>query len=121
MGQFLDAAKIINSAVQLVKVVANTTRVLSDPNSTPEEKQDASQASVLAKKKIADQGQANASIKPKAKAKGGAVTKMYHGGMAHGKKHMYLGGDSSVKDNAGLRALKLKSPATYTKITGRNA
>ena len=41
--------------------------------------------------------------------------------MAHGRKHMYLGGNSSVKDNAGLRALKIKSPSTYTKITGRDA
>jgi len=42
--------------------------------------------------------------------------------MAHGRKHMYLGGDSSVQDNAGLRALKAsgtKGLAAYKKITGK--
>ena len=41
---------------------------------------------------------------------------MYNGGMAHGKKHMYLGGNASVKDNAGLRALKKSSPEAYMNI-----
>jgi len=112
MGKLVDATRAISSVMQLGEMVANASKVLVDSFSTPEEKADASQASVLAKKKIA------ASNK---KAKGGAVTKMYNGGMAHGRKHMYLGGNSSVKDNAGLRALKIKSPETYTKITGRNA
>jgi len=106
-----DAAKSITSILQLGEIVANAAKAMSDPSRTSEEKADASKASVLAKKKIA----------ASKKAKGGAVTKMYNGGMASGKKHMYLGGDSSVKDNAGLRALKIKSPETYTKITGRNA
>tara|TARA_S200002703_G_scaffold92532_1_gene79979 strand:+ start:59 stop:445 length:387 start_codon:yes stop_codon:yes gene_type:complete len=44
--------------------------------------------------------------------------KMAYGGMANGRKHMYLGGDSSVKDNAGLRALKKASPTAYNKIKG---
>jgi len=42
--------------------------------------------------------------------------------MAHGRKHMYLGGDSSVQDNAGLRALKASGPRgmeAYKKITGK--
>ena len=105
-----DLAKAATSVLQLGNVVANAARVLTESDSTPEEIKDANKAKRLGDKKISN-----------SKAKGGAVTKMYHGGMAHGKKHMYLGGDSSVKDNAGLRALKLKSPATYTKITGRNA
>jgi len=41
---------------------------------------------------------------------------MAYGGMANGRKHMYLGGDSSVKDNAGLRALKKASPEAYMNI-----
>ena len=100
-----DAAKSITSIIQLGEIVANAAKAISDPSSTPEEKADASKASVLAKKKIAN-----------SKAKGGAVTKMYNGGMAHGRKHMYLGGDSSVKDNAGLRALKKASPEAYMNI-----
>ena len=106
-----DAAKSLTSIIQLGEIVANAAKAMSDPSITSEEKADASKASVLAKKKIA----------ASKKAKGGAVTKMYNGGMAHGRKHMYLGGDSSVKDNAGLRALKKASPSTYTKITGRDA
>jgi len=104
-------AKAATNTFQLGSIAASAIRVATDVLSSKEEVTDANRAKRLADKKIAADN----------KAKGGAVTKMYHGGMAHGKKHMYLGGDSSVKDNAGLRALKLKSPATYTKITGRNA
>ena len=51
--------------------------------------------------------------KPKIKKQ---KNKMAYGGMANGRKHMYLGGDSSVKDNAGPRALKKASPAAYMNI-----
>jgi len=57
--------------------------------------------------------------KKKKKMMGGGYTKkaeMAYGGMSHGKKHMYLGGNASVKDNAGLRALKKSSPETYMNI-----
>lgn len=52
--------------------------------------------------------------------KGGAilkknVEKMSYGGMSGGKKHMYSAG-GSVKDNAGLRALKAASPQAYANI-----
>lgn len=43
--------------------------------------------------------------------------KMMRGGMANKKEHMYAAG-GSVKDNAGLRALKKASPEAYKKITG---
>ena len=92
-----------------MSTLSEAAKRLGDKNSTPEELKDARKAQTLGNKKV------------KKENKGGAVTKMYNGGMAHGRKHMYLGGDSSVKDNAGLRALKIKSPETYTKITGRNA
>jgi len=108
-----DFAQTASNLGILVDIVSNAAKVMKDKTASEAVKNDASKASTLAKKKIAADNNGN--------AKGGAVTKMYHGGMAHGKKHMYLGGDSSVKDNAGLRALKLKSPATYTEITGRNA
>ena len=54
--------------------------------------------------------------------KGGVILKankekMAYGGMASGKKHMYATG-GSVKDNAGLRALKKASPMAYNKIKG---
>jgi len=47
-------------------------------------------------------------------------TKMAMGGMANGKKHMYLNNGGSVTDNAGLRALKASGPKgleAYNKIT----
>ena len=59
-----------------------------------------------------------ATPKPKPKNLKKQKNKMAYGGMANGRKHMYLGGDSSVKDNAGLRALKKASPAAYNKIKG---
>jgi len=43
------------------------------------------------------------------------VEKMSYGGMSGGKKHMYSAG-GSVKDNAGLRALKKASPEAYANI-----
>jgi len=43
------------------------------------------------------------------------VEKMSYGGMSGGKKHMYSAG-GSVKDNAGLRALKTASPEAYANI-----
>ena len=43
------------------------------------------------------------------------VEKMSYGGMSGGKKHMYSVG-GSVKDNAGLRALKKASPEAYANI-----
>ena len=54
------------------------------------------------------------------KSKGGSilkknVEKMAYGGMSGGKKHMYSAG-GNVKDNAGLRALKVASPEAYAKI-----
>ena len=62
------------------------------------------------------------------KNKGGMVKKktspmqMAMGGMANGKKHMYLSNGGSVKDNAGLRALRSSGPKgmeAYNKITGK--
>ena len=100
-----EAAQAASSILQLGEIVSNAAKVLTDPTSTPKEKKDASKAKRLGDKKIGE-----------GKAKGGAVTKMYHGGMAHGKKHMYLGGNASVKDNAGLRALKKTSPEAYMNI-----
>jgi hypothetical protein len=47
-------------------------------------------------------------------------TVMKNGGMAYGKKHMYVGG-GSVTMNPGLKALKKASPETFKKITGQNA
>jgi len=43
------------------------------------------------------------------------IEKMAYGGMSGGKKHMYSAG-GSVKDNAGLRALKKASPKAYANI-----
>lgn len=43
------------------------------------------------------------------------VEKMSYGGMSGGKRHMYSAG-GSVKDNAGLRALKKASPEAYANI-----
>jgi hypothetical protein len=100
-----EAAQAASSILQLGEIVSNAAKVLTDPTATPEEKKDASKAKRLGDKKIGE-----------GKAKGGAVTKMYNGGMAHGKKHMYLGGNASVKDNAGLRALKKASPEAYMNI-----
>ena len=60
------------------------------------------------------------------KNKGGMVKKktspmqMAMGGMANGKKHMYLSNGGAVKDNAGLRALRASGPKgmeAYNKIT----
>ena len=44
--------------------------------------------------------------------------KMVHGGMAHGKPHMYLSNGGSVKDNMnpGLRALQKERPDVVAKI-----
>ena len=45
---------------------------------------------------------------------------MAMGGMANGKKHMYLSNGGAVKDNAGLRALRSSGPKgmeAYNKIT----
>ena len=106
----LDIMKTASTVFAIRDSLSAAAKILGDKDSTPEEKSEARKAQNLGNKKVQEK-----------KAKGGAVTKMYNGGMASGKKHMYLGGDSSVKDNAGLRALKIKSPSTYTKITGRNA
>ena len=51
---------------------------------------------------------------PKKKKK----TEMAYGGMASGKKHMYVAG-GMVTDNPGLKALKKASPEAYKKITGK--
>ena len=64
--------------------------------------------------------------KPKRKPKAEKKTKkaeMRIGGMANGKKHMYLS-EGGVVDNAGLRALKASGPGgrkAYKQITGRDA
>jgi|TARA_R100001510_G_C7510014_1_gene110090 hypothetical protein len=50
-------------------------------------------------------------------------TKMAYGGMANGKKHMYLSEGSFVKENPGLKALKASGPKgleAYNKITGKS-
>ena len=50
------------------------------------------------------------------KGKKGPI-KMVHGGMAHGKPHMYLSNGGSVTDlNPGLRALKKVRPDVVDKI-----
>ena len=95
-----EAAQAASSILQLGEIVSNAAKVLTDPTATPEEKKDASRAKRLGDKKLSEKD------KPK----------MYNGGMAHGKKHMYLGGNASVKDNAGLRALKKASPEAYMNI-----
>jgi hypothetical protein len=58
--------------------------------------------------------------KAEGKSKGGYMkkTQMAYGGMAGGKKHMYLAG-GSVTENPGLKALKKASPEAYNKITGQ--
>ena len=61
------------------------------------------------------------------KNKGGMAKKkgpmqMAMGGMANGKKHMYLSNGGAVKDNAGLRALRASGPKgmeAYKNITGK--
>ena len=106
MGLF-EAVQAASNISSLLDLASNAARVLTDPNSSSEEKTDASKAKRLGDKKISTQ---------KNKAKGGVVSKMAYGGMAHGKKHMYLGGNASVKDNAGLRALKNASPKAYMNI-----
>ena len=64
--------------------------------------------------------------KPKRKSKAEKKTKkaeMRMGGMANGKRHMYLS-EGGVVDNAGLRALKASGPGgrkAYKQITGRDA
>jgi len=95
-----DTVKAATTVLSLTELVSNAVKVLGDPTATPEEKKDASRAKRLGDKKISEKD------KPK----------MYNGGMAHGKKHMYLGGNASVKDNAGLRALKKSSPEAYMNI-----
>lgn len=103
-----DMAKAATTVMHLGNLAANAAKVLTDPQSTDAEKKDASKAKKLADKKMSDKN----------------PSKMYSGGMANGKMHMYLGGDSSVKDNAGLRALKASGPRgmeAYKKITGKNA
>jgi hypothetical protein len=105
MGLF-EAVQAASSISSLLDLASNAARILTDPTSSSEEKTDASKAKRLGDKKISAQKQ----------AKGGVVSKMAYGGMAHGKKHMYLGGNASVKDNAGLRALKKSSPETYMNI-----
>lgn len=106
MGIF-EAVQAASNISSVLDLISNASRVLTDPTSSSEEKKDASKAKRLGDKKIAAQK----------KAKGGVVSKMAYGGMAHGKKHMYLGGNASVKDNAGLRALKKASPEAYMNIT----
>jgi len=49
-------------------------------------------------------------------------TIMAYGGMANGKKHMYLNKGAVVTDNAGLRALRASGPKgmeAYKNITGK--
>lgn len=105
MGIF-EAVQAATNMSSVLDLISNASRVLTDPTSSSEEKMDASKAKRLGDKKISAQKQ----------AKGGVVSKMAYGGMAHGKKHMYLGGNASVKDNAGLRALKNASPQAYMNI-----
>lgn len=45
-----------------------------------------------------------------------AKAAMKDGGMAYGKKHMYVAG-GDVKMNPGLKALKAESPEAFNKIT----
>jgi len=101
-----EMAKAATTIMHLGNLAANAAKVLTDPDSSPDDKKDASKAKRLADKKISEKDK----------------NKMYNGGMAHGRKHMYLGGDSSVQDNAGLRALKASGPRgmeAYKKITGK--
>jgi len=57
-------------------------------------------------------------VKPPKKKPAEPKTKLAYGGMAGGKKHMYVAG-GSVTDNPGLKALKKASPEAYNKITGK--
>lgn len=68
-------------------------------------------------KKASEQATEQAAAKRKmTQAEGKA--QMMRGGMANGKKHMYVAG-GMVKDNPGLKALKAASPEAYNKITGK--
>lgn len=61
-------------------------------------------------------------VLPKSKKKMMEKTKMAYGGMANGKKHMYLNKGAVVTDNAGLRALRASGPKgmeAYKNITGK--
>lgn len=94
------------SAFEIARVLANAAKVITSNESTEAEKADARKAKKEGDKKMSEKN----------------PNKMYNGGMANGRKHMYLGGDSSVKDNAGLRALKASGPRgmeAYKKITGK--
>jgi len=68
------------------------------------------------KKQLFDKGD------PVSKANSDAIDKMSKkaemksGGMAYGKKHMYVAG-GDVKMNPGLKALKAASPEAFNKIT----
>jgi len=68
------------------------------------------------KKQLFDKGD------PVSKANSDEIDKMFKkaemksGGMAYGKKHMYVAG-GDVKMNPGLKALKAASPEAFNKIT----
>ena len=97
-----DMAKAATTVMHLGNLAANAAKVLTDPQSTDAEKKDASKAKKLADKKMSDKN----------------PSKMYSGGMANGKQHMYLNDGGLVTDNLnpGLKALAKKRPDVVKKI-----
>ena len=106
-----ETMKLITNVDQVVRLLSKSAEVLGDKDSTEDEKKDARKAKSLGNKKMKENTEG--------KAKGGNVSKMAYGGMANGKKHMYVAG-GSVKENPGLKALKKASPEAYMKITGKS-
>tara|TARA_Y100000593_G_C4311936_1_gene338844 strand:+ start:606 stop:881 length:276 start_codon:yes stop_codon:yes gene_type:complete len=86
-----EAMKFLDNAEQVVRLLAKSAEVLGDRASTEEEKKDARKAKALGDKKMAKEG----------KAKGGNVSKMAYGGMANGKKHMYVAGGKVTENQSG--------------------
>jgi hypothetical protein len=106
----VSAMKMVTNADQVVRLLSKAVKTLGDATSSPEEKKDARKAKAMGDEKMKE---------VQSKAKGGDVSKMAYGGMAHGKKHMYVAG-GKVTENPGLKALKKASPEAYMKITGKS-
>lgn len=105
-----EAMKALTAADQIVSLIAKAVKTIGDDSASEEEKSDARKTKVLGDKKMKQ---------TQSKAKGGNVSKMAYGGMANGKKHMYVAG-GKVTENPGLMALKKASPEAYMKITGKS-
>ena len=107
-----ETMKFLDNAEQVVRLLAKSVALIGHRDASEEEKKDARKAKSLGDKKMKEKN-------TEGKAKGGNVSKMAYGGMANGKKHMYVAG-GSVKENPGLKALKKASPEAYMKITGKS-